>query len=789
MAKKIHWLAALVLGIFMVMGLFSNWLNNLNSGVIEPWGDGFKAYHAIIYHARYDSTYSWYQGMNYPYGEHVVPGASQPLLSNGMKVLQSIGIPASDYGWGIIHGSILLGIVLAVLFTYLLLRRLGVGFLLSLIGSGFLTLMAPQVFRIGAHYGLAHLEVLPIALYFLHRWHTKPGWQRCLPLAGVVTIFSLIHFYYFAILAFTLGGFLGAHWLLSRQWKRWWFYGVQLFLMFGLAAIAFFSWFELTDPTVGRNDAPYGYEVYQAHPTSVFTSHFQPHWRGIMSYKATPSFEGWAYIGLPAIGLLGLLAVLWLARRFRQPFLPATTDQRLYLNALLLAGAGLLLFSFGFPMDELGGAKLMEKLGPLKQFRSLGRFAWLFYYAIGIGLWYSLHLLLKHPNHFFSSGNKRKKWIAYTLIGLTIAVSSLEVVNRWKQLDFRQLRPIADLFEEPLLSDQIDIDYDRYQAIVPLPYYNIGSGNFWLDQSGWVAHKMQVINWQTGLPSTAAMLTRTALWQTLKQLQFMSEPYRTATLLADLPNQKPFLLIVDTKYRDHLGLKQDHLSNVATFLAEKDNLLFYELPLDAYQQQLNNYQALAFEKYQQDSSLVVLNEFSISDSLPFYYQNFDGIQHNGFGILTNEVAKPITKSTPSKGYRQQGLSGDLGNGEDVFDIKANIDSGHYVLSFWIDLKPQRHARSVARLHLSQKNDWHKDFPLNEHLRLLDNNGWALIEIPLSLGHHLHRLRLNLQMPLLEGQQFRVDDVLLRPADLDVFQQFGDELFYNNRYYPLQEPIQ
>ena len=49
---------------------------------IEPWGDGYKAYHAIFYHVEHDSTYSHFEGMNYPYGEHVVPGACQPLLSN-----------------------------------------------------------------------------------------------------------------------------------------------------------------------------------------------------------------------------------------------------------------------------------------------------------------------------------------------------------------------------------------------------------------------------------------------------------------------------------------------------------------------------------------------------------------------------------------------------------------------------------------------------------------------------------------------------------------------------------
>lgn len=762
----------------LVSILFGGWLQRMNGGVIEPYGDGFKAYHAILYHARYDSTAHWYQGMNYPYGEHVVPGASQPLLSNAVRLVESLtGQDVSQYGWGIVHGSMLLGMVLAVLAIFVLLRRLGVSYFVSLAAALLLTLLAPQVPRLGAHYGLAHLEVLPLCLLGLHYWHERPGWRRCWPVALTVLIFSLIHFYYFAILAFTVGGFLGARWLLSKEWGKWWHYGLQLLFMFGVPAFLLFGWIEWTDPTVGRNANPYGFSVYQAHPLSVFTSADQPHWRSLIAYDPEPGFEGRAYVGLASLVLLGLLLGRWIGRLGRTSFVPAARRGRSFLNALLLAGAGLLAFSFGFPIDELGGEQLVEYLGPLRQFRSVGRFAWLFYYALGLSLWCLIDARLTY-RYFFPhlTATVRARW----RVGLLVVVAGLmafEGYHYWRAND-HELDPLPDLFEQPLATD-LGLDYDRFQAIVPIPYYNIGSGNYWFDQSGRVAQKAQILSWQTGLPLTSAMLTRTALWQTLRQLQFVGEPYRPAALLNDLPDRRPFLLVVDQKYWRDFGLRQNHLTAAANLLARRGELEYYELPLDGYARVRDSLRLAAYSDYGLDTSLVKRKgNWRSTPDAKFFYTDFDTITHSDFR-LTNEVAKP----TLTEGYRSRGSSGRLDEGQTFLDLTGSIDSSRYVLSFWMDLKPQRHARARLDVGIDQQGPWTMSFPLAEHLRLLDPNGWGLLEFPLHFELPVKRLTLALEMPLLHGQSYRVDDVLLRPTGAEVYDLRGGELFYNNRYYP------
>jgi len=55
--------------------------------VIQGYGDAFNAYNIVTYHAKYDATYTVFEGMGYPYGEHVTIASTIPLISNGLKFL------------------------------------------------------------------------------------------------------------------------------------------------------------------------------------------------------------------------------------------------------------------------------------------------------------------------------------------------------------------------------------------------------------------------------------------------------------------------------------------------------------------------------------------------------------------------------------------------------------------------------------------------------------------------------------------------------------------------------
>ncbi|MEL6357682.1 MAG: hypothetical protein AAFQ37_12205, partial [Bacteroidota bacterium] len=118
-----------------------------------------------------------------------------------------------------------------------------------------------------------------------------------------------------------------------------------------------------------------------------------------------------------------------------------------------------------------------------------------------------------------------------------------------------------------------------------------------------------------------------------------------------------------------------------------------------------------------------------------------------------------------------------------------LDSGAYVLSFWMDIGHDRYARTEFTLHTrigdQQPGPTYRG-TVRHWSRVFDTNGWAMVEMPLVLSTQITGLHLSLNMPLLKDQPLNVDDVLLRPADLDLYRRLGDTLYYNNRYYlPLE----
>ena len=125
MQRKAYLFLVLILTLLLLWWRFPDFFSaQTNQRFIEPWGDGYKAYHAIFFHIEHDSTLSHFSGMNYPYGEHVVPGACQPSFSNGVKILASLGINLVPYQRGLLHSFLMLAMVLCAVFLYLLFVRL-----------------------------------------------------------------------------------------------------------------------------------------------------------------------------------------------------------------------------------------------------------------------------------------------------------------------------------------------------------------------------------------------------------------------------------------------------------------------------------------------------------------------------------------------------------------------------------------------------------------------------------------------------------------------------------------
>ncbi len=761
--KRIGQLLAFLVVLAVLIGLrFPDYPAHAHEWVIEAWGDGYKSYHAYHYHIRYDSTLSHFAGMNYPYGEHVIPGDTQPLLSNAVKILNNLGLPVADHARAFFHGALLLGLFLCGLFLWLIFRDFGLpGWYAGIAALG-ITFLSPQLDRMESHFGLAHPELMPMLIYCLLRYHRQPHWSWSAAIGLVIWAFSLLHFYFFAIAAFLVLSFMGARWISRRDWAltgRYLLHGsLQLLAPF----IFFFFWLYYGDPITDRTAEPWGFFNYRAHWEGVFTSLSEPHWRWIDEHLIAirrVDMEGQAYVGLVALGFV----LWWLAGAFRKRNAAESpvreeAGRHEELRLLMWSGLLVLLFSLGLPFILPGGERLLEWLSPIRQFRSIGRFAWVFYYAVNIAAFTTIYYKAR------AGGGWR-----WGLAALALLTLSFESYRFARSHDLR-LDPIEEMAPGREFTAIDSLDFSRYQAILPIPYYNIGSDNYWWSLSGFIGQKTQTLSMQTGLPLMGAMLTRTSLGQTVNQLQMVMEPYRLPLLLSDLPNDKPLLMAWDEERLADQRPLYAHLLEGAKPIYAQPPLYFYELPLTTFGQRVQARRDTAYQHWQ-SPALQGEGEWRTRDSTTHWaYWSFDD--------------RPSAKRYRGKGA----FEGVMMEENVIMDTVLSLTGapGELTFSCWMWLGADRYPRTDLWLleldpgtgaergrHIRQSREWVKTF---------DNDGWALLEWTVPATAPVSRWRFTLSNPALKRQPVWLDELLVRPAGSSVYRRQEGEVMVNNRYW-------
>ena len=762
MLRKETYLPLLTLFAIMAVLLwlrFPDFFEYANSRVIEPWGDGYKTYHALVYHTLHDSTLTHFNGMNYPYGDHVIPGDCQPILSNGLKILHSLGWDLTSYTIGALHVILLVSMVLCALFLFLLLYRFQLPAWYSVLVAIGLTFLAPQADRMVSHFGLAHPEVIPMVLYFLWRWHEQPHWKWSLGIGLTVWAYSLFHFYFFAILGFLIGGFMVLRWVAFKDWRKVLNYAGHGVLMLGLPLLFFYFWMMHNDPIVDRNPVPWGFFNYRARLEGVFTHFSQIQWRGFdqLIPIRRVDMEANAYIGLVATVFMGWWLAAWFGQKFR--FRPLLTDEvkTNFLRLLGLLSFLILLFALGLPFILPGGEKLLKYTGPIQQFRSIGRFAWIFYYGINIIAFYGL----------YRWAEQRPQW-GRVVLGLALSVLTWEAYSYHTHKDLR-LDPIEEFAHGQTFTDIDSLDFSSYQAIVPIPYYNIGSGNFWWDLKGYTGQKSQTLSMQTGLPMTAAMLTRTSLSQTLNQFQLVTEPYRLPRIMADLPSDQPLLMLWDDVRVHEFGDKFTHLPEYARLIYEKEPLQLYELPLNSFACRLRS--QLAMVQSTTDSLVERGGGWWSTDSLTSWY------------------ASSFNEQVSEQPYHGGGgLQGVMTYWNRLVDADWESPyTGELIVSFWQYLQDDRSARSqLAWIETDPKTgqELHRqERQSRELVTVFDDQGWGLVEWRIQRQQAQSHIELILTNPDRGEAPVYLDELLIRPAQATVARRMPNGWWWNNRWYP------
>ena len=565
-----------LLSIAVLSVFYGNLFGKLNEVCFAPGGDGMQSYVNMDYHIRYDTTYLRCNSMNYPYGEHVFFTNNQPLISNTIRFISRNITDVSDYTLGVLNFAMLLSLWLTPLFLYLILSGLGVGTLVSVLAAIGITYLTPQLDRFGGHFNLSYVVAIPLMIWLLMRFFRKPAWWITLAIFLTVIAGALTHFYLYGFFGVLILFFFASYLArndtqLTRAMLLLHFF-VQLVLPF-LILQAFY----VSDHVTDRPGYPWGFLYYRAYPQSVFLPLNFPYGQFLRHYVHTEQidWEGYAYSGFLAAAGLVIIGVFTL-RKFltgRFSVLLRVTPNR-SLNIMFWAALATLIYSFGIPFI-FGLEQLADLIGPIRQMRGISRFSWLFYYIMNLIVVYGLWRF-----------RESRKSLATALLALALLILWTEAFfnvrhkGRWLEnhipelVDHKLTEPGNQWIHRAPLAD--------YQAIIPLPYFHVGSENIWIDGGCDIVTRNFIALDRSGLPSVGVMLSRTSISQTIHNVAMMLEPSRSSIDMTRFHSEKPFLLMAMKCNRYNTA--EQNLMAHARVIDSTDQFVLYKAPVGIFRE-------------------------------------------------------------------------------------------------------------------------------------------------------------------------------------------------------------
>lgn len=769
MEKRTKWWQWLLVVLTICLTINSHFravIKNPNTTLFATGGDGLKNYLTPMLHVKNSQSYHHFDAMNYPYGEHVLFTDNQPLLSNLLKFWERNFGEVAYYTIGVLNYALLLSMLGAGLLLYGIFRRLELPHWYSLIVSTILIWLSPQLERFGGHYALGYMFILVLLLYFLLRFEDK-SWRWSLGIISLVLLAPMLHFYYFGISALFLS-FYYAHkvWYVPSTWK---FYAKHWALQIIVPFIFLnFIWLKIDNPITDRPASPNGFLHYVTIWEGTF---FNPgnilydligHY--MVKIRSINEFESINYIGFLAALFFFSRFFAWIfERKFKlfQTRMPLNETNFNFLKTAFWASFSLYLFSMGLPFIIPGCEKLLALIGPLKQFRGLGRFSWIFYFVINIVAFFALY---QWSEKIKNIELRRLFYVILIIIGISEARTHSQKVKGHSDI-YEQLKPTGELVQDWMSK----IEKDKYQAIIPIPYYHLGAEYLGAEARGAALAYTLLPSYYTGLPTMGVMMSRTSWQQTLNSMPLGLDLYREPAVLRELPNQKPLLAIEYKQWHKERNNDYQRILEKGKKIHENAAFTLYELPIDAYRKVIEDISNEKRTTFANSKWITQRNGLMTKDSVEnFVYQHFD-------------------ESQQAKNYRGGGsFSFEIGENKVIFNDKIpNIRKGsNYYLQFWLNVEQGYNTRTLFDIRElapngEQKYIWQHGAMHN--IVTLDDK-WALVQIKFIPQHEDTHFEISLKNKEPQSGKIHIDEMLIYPEGAQIYKPSTSELMHNGKWW-------
>lgn len=768
--RFIPWFVLAFLMAIFVFGFYGKVFLSPNSFMFNASGDAMKNYYTYAYHIKHDSTYVEFEGMNYPYGEHFLYTDCHPLIANSIKLLSGFFPGIVNYSVGIINFLMIFSFFLTAFFLYVILKYFGVRPVAGVLGAVGITLLAPQIFRLTGHLSLSYSFFIPLTFLLTYKcFSRKAGWKWSL----LLMLNNIFWFYIHAYLGIMAVFFVFSFWLIYSLINFRKVYSQLNTYMYLLMAVLIpvlqFKLFVLfTDTHLNRTPNPSGFFLHNAEPDDILLPTHPP-LRPLLNklFVIDQEWEAWSYVGLPAVILILFIIVNSfknLIKRkkfiFSKKYLP-----QLNLRFTLWASLILLIFAFGFPFKSFPA--LLDWFPDVKNFRATGRFAWFFYFAITI----ACIVVVDSISKIVKKNNRN-----ITSVVLVIVVPLIFIVEGWsyhKETSYyvsQNPNLLSDELPEGDYKELINaINPDDFQAILPLPFYYIGSENFTRPINNNSVQNSMVLSYHTSLPICGSYLTRTGISESKKIVQVVSPDYYDKPIQNDLKSKKPFLIL---KSGDGLTSYEEKLFQKAIFVYGNETANLYSILPEVL---FSSSAGEEIEDFEIKKEQLFLNSgFLVEDTTAFlYYDGFENEQSefvfSGKRAMSGNKKETTLIAEFPAGTFQKGK---------IYEASAWMFNGQLdALNFWL--------RFIFEEYDEVNNSWGITYTITEQSETI-NGDWSLVELAFKVNDPSRYTCLKLTGKEIDKVKFYMDDLLVREKGMDVYKVLETqnnsivELFKNNQ---------
>lgn len=629
--KYIWTLIATLIAATVTIYVFRNLVRFPHRLVHELGGDGIKNYFAYIYHSMYGSGW-WFEGMNYPYGEHIMFVDGQPALTVTLSWLRRWWQFTPEILNVILNISMVFAFLLAIVYLYKVLTKLNVVAWWAMLFAPLIVTISMQNFRMFGLYGLSYACVIPMMFYWFINYYESGKLKYMFYLFVLAGIVMLLHPYQLAlILIWSVFYVIGYCLLVKTTIKIKFQHTIPVILVPLTAFIILKSILAFTNPVTDRPEYPHGLLSYGTTGIDIFTNGHSPYWawiqeKGLVSGAIGGDAQSYAYTGMAAILIAITTIVVILVLILRKRYHPIKEVLNKVKPIWLFIAAGALLFSMGVPF-VWGMEWAFDYISSLRQFRSLGWFALLFYYIVTV-------MSVVVITHYAARLRASRPWLSRLIIVVPFCVWAFEAWGIGSKLYKRSTEGnyYYDFFYSKLERDWQtfikDSGYDAkdFQAILYIPYYHVGSEKIWLSRSGWGFCVSLKAAFQLQLPVADANMSRSSWSRTFEHVKVSAGPYAYKELLHHAKDNRPYLLL---HYEgEELTPDERYLFDFADSIGVNSNLVAYAL----YPAQLAELEKKEWER---------VIESKVETDTPYYYEPFS-VSLNREIIFGKGAHAPVT---------------------------------------------------------------------------------------------------------------------------------------------------